>query len=341
MSVQEMAAALAVAGGRHLVDERAGPDPKEPIEMIMLYTVALALSSSMCFVTCLTVFKWTSVTANACHGTFFMFFVSKGLWFFVRLVYTFSIYLNGRVPNLRIATILFSRVVSDSCTIAACSWFIASVYELQRWVFRPRSAIESRRAMRRYNLTCYGLALLYLLPVGTVSYVELTEHDEPQENDLTTTLYYTAMVIFGIRLVSIVYPLGVAVALHLRGDDIKDSIGDAVLDGHSFRNIRLVVTVFCVLNVPFLFVDSHLFSLDTMGSSTAVILRACFRMLPYSSGAATSFIMGYYLTGFDEFYKVKREPPTVRAHDSASASFASFECHMTIRNQHSFFVVSD
>ncbi|OQS05367.1 hypothetical protein THRCLA_02485 [Thraustotheca clavata] len=310
---------------------------KEPIEMILIYTMTLALSSSTCFVTCFTVFKWATAKANACHGTLFMVFLCLSFWFLTRLVYTFGVYLHGLTANLRVPVVLFSRVIADSLSIAASLWFTFSAYELQRWVFNPRSAEGSRQTMLRYYRICFGLAALYMFPIGILCFVELEEENQPNDNDLTQTLYYTSFIILAIRVISIVYPAGVTAALFIKGDDIRDNFGRALIDVHSYRSIRLVLAVFCALNVPFLMVDNRLISLGSLDPSTAALVRSFFKILPYSSGAAVSFVMGYYLAGFDEFYKVNREPHLPKSPESSYFH----DPLATARLQPSFFVVSD
>ncbi|KAH9124462.1 hypothetical protein AeMF1_004786 [Aphanomyces euteiches] len=275
-------------------------------ELLPRYVFALALSSGMTLTTCFSVFKWKNVRTDAGHGTMFMVFFCWFIWSFASLCRTFVVFTNTKMEDsLEIPAIRYLTIVTEVFFDAISMWFMVATYEFQRRALSPRTDRSHRACLRWYLLIIGGITLSLLFALVAIEHAGTTVvgHDEfdPDEAQALTALILAKLswVSWGVRCLSVIYPVCIALWLHLRRDRLR-MVGLP-------RALTLIVLFYFILNAPYLIIDT----MDTQGrlhltNERRTILRGLTKTVSYLSGVAISIVMGCAIRGFDSFYHARR-----------------------------------
>ncbi|KAF0694172.1 Aste57867_14932 [Aphanomyces stellatus] len=308
----------------------SGDEREEPAAMILLYTVALAMSAGMSMATCATVFKWADVMRDAGHGTMFMAFVCMCLWSISSLMRIIAVYLNDRDDTLANRTILNLSIPTEVFYNAASFWFALIAYEIQRRALRPRTASSNRTAMIWYTAVIFGaaavlLASLFVLDCFNVIVDDDDEGIVEQKRLVRYILEHVSWVTQGIRSAAVLYAGGMALWLYRkRGLVAFEKLPRALLG---------IVTLFFLLNVPDLIVDP-LCDFKVIDTDVYPFMPSVVKFIKFSVGGAISLLMGGSVAGFDVFFHVAR--PRSRLSPATSGnSIAAAPQNLD------FFVISD
>ncbi|EQC41100.1 hypothetical protein SDRG_02149 [Saprolegnia diclina VS20] len=200
--------------------------------MLVPYTLALTMSSTMALVTCVVVFKWTNVKQHASQGALFMFFACTVVWSAVTFVGCIAKYLDRRETNWDNSLTKYTFLVAQIFQVGAGLWLLVAVHEIKRMVFAPRSAANSKRAMRFFVASIYIVLCLYGL--GMILYVRLhfgadddhdddhvDEHDDPNSAGFghERQLNFFEALQWGhslLRMATVLYPIGMSLYFHAR-----------------------------------------------------------------------------------------------------------------------------
>ncbi|KDO25888.1 hypothetical protein SPRG_08830 [Saprolegnia parasitica CBS 223.65] len=291
--------------------------------MLVPYTLALTMSSTMALVTCVVVFKWASVKRHASQGALFMFFACTVVWSAVTFVGCIAKYLDDRETNWNNSLTKYTFLVAQIFQVGAALWLLVAVHEIKRMVFAPRSAANSKRAMRFFVISID--AFLFLYGMGMILYVRLhfgADHDDDHDDDQNDhssnstgfgheeQLNFFEALQWGhslLRVTSVLYPIGISLYFHAHRFDIE-RLGDDERGKISHRQVQLIGLLNAIATVPICLTE-------TSHYDTYNVFVQLAQFSYYLSGTVSSFAVGCFLPRFDKLLQTPRS--------SAAASFVS------------------